>query len=153
MKKNLWKLGKSVDGGDGKNKETEGGGNGSYNYRMFMMFKRKFKINEVEPPKDVKDVFKKFSEGSDLMSTDQFMKFLIEFQGDECKSVSDVESVVERILARRLKEDGNGGVGVVSGAGFLNLDDFYGYLFFDDLNAPIRMQVRYKFTFDLVSSK
>ncbi|CAM8955363.1 unnamed protein product [Rhodiola kirilowii] len=139
MKKSLRKLRKSDDG-DGK----KDAGNGSYNYRMFMMFKRTFKINEVKPPQDVKDVFSKFCEGSDSMSADQFRKFLIQFQGDECRDVSDAERVVDRVLARRHKErdESSGGGGV----GGLSFDDFFGYLFFDDLNAPIHQQVHHDMT-------
>uniref|UniRef100_A0A7N0THN2 Phosphoinositide phospholipase C n=1 Tax=Kalanchoe fedtschenkoi TaxID=63787 RepID=A0A7N0THN2_KALFE len=134
MKKSLRKLTKS---GDGKKE----GVSESYNYRMFLMFKRKFKISDVEPPQDVKDVFSRFSRGSDSMSPDQFRNFLLEFQGDECRSVSEAEHVVERVLARRHKEQDDSG-----SSGSLSLDDFFAYLFFDDLNAPIKMQVHHDMT-------
>ena len=52
------------------------------NYRMCMCFIRKFKIMKAEPLPDIKDAFKKYSEGGSHMTPDQLHHFLLDFQGD-----------------------------------------------------------------------
>lgn len=114
---------------------------GSYNYKMFKCFNRKFKINEVEPPFDVKEAFIRYSERGTHMSADQLRRFLIEVQGEEMRcSLSDAERIIEQVLHRRhhfTKFTRHGG---------LTMDDFFNYLFFDDLNGPIKSQVHHDMT-------
>ncbi|KAL7184301.1 hypothetical protein ACSBR2_026453 [Camellia fascicularis] len=110
----------------------------SLKYSMFG-FSRKYKIREAEPPADVKKVFAKYSEsvsenGSSQMSADQLLRFLIEFQKEEGYTISDAEQIVKR--HRLTKPTGHG----------LCLEDFFHYLFFDDLNGPIKSQVHHDMT-------
>ncbi|KAK9283993.1 hypothetical protein L1049_012251 [Liquidambar formosana] len=117
---------------------------------MFMFFNRKFKINEVEPPVDVKEAFVRYSEGggggggggdgdSTHLSPYQLHQFLVEFQGEERCTVSDAERIVEQVLHRRHHFTHYARRG-------LTLDDFFHYLFFDDLNGPIKSQVHHDMT-------
>ncbi|KAF5931262.1 hypothetical protein HYC85_032135 [Camellia sinensis] len=104
----------------------------SLKYSMFG-FSRKYKIRDAEPPADVKEAFTKYSEsesgnGSSQMSADQLLRFLIEFQKEEGYTISDAEQIVQR--HRVTKPTGHG----------LCLEEFFHYLFFDDLNGPIKSQ-------------
>ncbi|CAL5407477.1 unnamed protein product [Camellia sinensis] len=106
----------------------------SLKYSMFG-FSRKYKIRDAEPPADVKEAFTKYSEsesgnGSSQMSADQLLRFLIEFQKEEGYTISDAEQIVQR--HRVTKPTGHG----------LCLEDFFHYLFFDDLNGPIKSQYK-----------
>ncbi|CAL5404637.1 unnamed protein product [Camellia sinensis] len=110
----------------------------SLKYSMFG-FSRKYKIRDAEPPADVKEAFAKYSEsesgnGSSQMSADQLLRFLIEFQKEEGYTISDAEQIVQR--HRVTKPTGHG----------LCLEDFFHYLFFDDLNGPIKSQVHHDMT-------
>ncbi|XP_028122682.1 phosphoinositide phospholipase C 6-like [Camellia sinensis] len=110
----------------------------SLKYSMFG-FSRKYKIRDAEPPADVKEAFMKYSEsesgnGSSQMSADQLLRFLIEFQKEEGYTISDAEQIVQR--HRVTKPTGHG----------LCLEDFFHYLFFDDLNGPIKSQVHHDMT-------
>ncbi|CAM8961192.1 unnamed protein product [Rhodiola kirilowii] len=115
------------------------GSSSCYNYKMFMCFNRKFKINEVELPDDVKDAFFKYSQGEDILSPDQFYNFLIEHQQEEECSINDAVRVFQDILQRRnhLYQFKNQG---------LTIDDFFYFLFFDDLNGPIKTEVHHDMT-------
>ncbi|XP_058207250.1 phosphoinositide phospholipase C 6 [Rhododendron vialii] len=117
---------------------------GSLNYKMFGCITRKFRIHDAEPPPDVKVAYAKYagSGGSSEMSADQFVRFLAEFQGEEVSSVSDADRIIHNVLDRRhhltAKSTHQG----------LTLDDFFHYLFFDDLNGPIpiKSQVHHDMT-------
>ncbi|XP_059666762.1 phosphoinositide phospholipase C 6 [Cornus florida] len=112
---------------------------GSYNYKMFGYFNRKFKISEAEPPPEVKEAFATYSGGRTHMSAGGLRLFLIEFQGERGCTVSDAERIIGQVLHRRhhLTQFTRRG---------LTLDDFFHYLFFDDLNPPIKSQVHHDMT-------
>jgi phosphatidylinositol phospholipase C delta len=101
----------------------------SYEYKMFG-FSRKFKMGEVGPPADVKEAFSRFAGGGDHMSVDQFLRFLVEHQGEVGCTASDAGRFVERVLHER--HDAKEG---------LSLANFFHFLFLDDLNGPIRSEV------------
>ncbi|KAL6978111.1 phosphoinositide phospholipase C [Sarracenia purpurea var. burkii] len=113
---------------------------GSLNYKMFGCFNRKFRITEAEPPPDVKEAFAQYAgTPSSHMSVDQFLRFLVEFQGEQGCSVSDADRIIRIVLDRRhtvTKYTRHG----------LSLDDFFDFLFFDDLNGPIKLEVPYFYT-------
>ncbi|KAK9282779.1 hypothetical protein L1049_011000 [Liquidambar formosana] len=110
---------------------------GSYVYKVLLLFKRKFKIKEVEPPLDVKEAFARYSESDAHLSADQLRQFLVEFQGEEGCTLSVAEQIVEQVLHRRHH------LAHYKGQGRLTLDDFFHYLFSDDLNGPIKSQVHH----------
>ncbi|OAY57730.1 phosphoinositide phospholipase C 4 [Manihot esculenta] len=101
------------------------------NYRMCMCFIRKFKVVEAGPPPDVKDHFKKYTDGATHMTAEQLRNFLVDVQADSNASIADAEKIIEQILNKRHHI-----------AKFtrhtLTLDDFHHYLFSADLNPPIR---------------
>ncbi|KAF7849661.1 hypothetical protein BT93_L0417 [Corymbia citriodora subsp. variegata] len=114
--------------------------NGSHNYKMFKYFNRKFKITEIEPPQDVKEAFRRFSDGGPHMGKDQLRRFLVEHQGEPSgAAASEAERVVEQALHTRfhLVPDHKQG---------LTLDDFFHYLLRDDLNGPFSCQVHHDMT-------
>ncbi|KAH6777799.1 Phosphoinositide-specific phospholipase C family protein [Perilla frutescens var. frutescens] len=107
---------------------------GSYNYRVFGCFNRKFKISELQAPPDVRAAFIKYAEGADNMAADQLHKFLVEYQGEEGCTTADAEAIIAKVINRRHH------IGRRHG---LTLDDFFDFLFQDDLNAPINSQVHH----------
>ncbi|CAI9762229.1 unnamed protein product [Fraxinus pennsylvanica] len=114
---------------------------GSYNYyKMFGCFNRKFKISEKEPPLDVKEAFLRYSDmgpNEPYMTSDQLLKFLIEYQKEEDSTFSDAERITEQIFQRCHHTAWRPG---------LTLDDFFYFLFQDDLNGPIKPQVHHDMT-------
>lgn len=107
----------------------------SYNYyRMFGCFNRKFKIREREPPPDVRNAFFRYTGKANQMNADQLFRYLVEVQGEEECTIKDAEQIIQNVasrrhhLIRRLNHS-------------LELDDFFFYLFQDDLNGAIKSQV------------
>lgn len=108
---------------------------GSYNYyRVFGCFKRKFKIRELEPPPDVREAFRRYADGADQMTAAQLLKFLVEYQGEEGSTVADAEAIMHKVLRRRHHMGQRYG---------LTLDDFFEFLFQDELNGPINPKVSF----------
>ncbi|KAJ6768144.1 PHOSPHOINOSITIDE-SPECIFIC PHOSPHOLIPASE C FAMILY PROTEIN [Salix koriyanagi] len=107
---------------------------GSYNYKMFNLFNRKFKITEAEPPKDVKKFFPKFSNGGSHMTADQLRRFLVLHQDELDCTLADAQRIVEEVINRRHHLTRYSRYS-------LNLDDFFHFLLYDDLNGPITSQV------------
>ncbi|KAJ9160325.1 hypothetical protein P3X46_025736 [Hevea brasiliensis] len=112
---------------------------GSYNYRMFNLFNRKFKITEAEPPNDVKEAFAKFSGGQRYIGVDQFRKFLVLHQDMVDCTLADAQRMVEDFINKRHHASKCTSLG-------LNLEDFFHFLLFDDLNGPIIPQVHHDMT-------
>ncbi|XP_077245596.1 phosphoinositide phospholipase C 2-like isoform X2 [Tasmannia lanceolata] len=107
-------------------------------YKICMCFTRKFRWNEAQPPADVKQAFESFSGGADLMTSDQLLRFLVEWQGDAGAMISDADSVIQHIWLRR--HFGK------FWKPLLTLQDFHHYLFCTDLNPPIKSQVHQDMT-------
>ncbi|CAI0415841.1 unnamed protein product [Linum tenue] len=128
----------------GKNKKAEypsaddnnDDGKGSYNYKMFSVFNRKFKITEPEPPADVQNLFAEYSEGRQEMTANQFRSFLTDHQSEHDCTLEEAERLVAEILQRRHHSTAY----VDNG---LKLDDFFEFLLSDDLNGPINKQVHH----------
>ncbi|XP_024990257.1 phosphoinositide phospholipase C 6-like isoform X2 [Cynara cardunculus var. scolymus] len=108
---------------------------GNYNYyKMFGCFNRKFKISEMGPPPDVIDVFQSYSMGESEMLPDTFLRFLIEFQGEESTTMEDAQDIMDRILNHSRSH--------LTRYAF-NIHDFFHYLLLDDLNGPIQTKVHH----------
>ncbi|PNT17379.1 hypothetical protein POPTR_010G188900v4 [Populus trichocarpa] len=112
---------------------------GSYNYKMFNLFNRKFKITEAEPPKDVKQVFSKFSDGGSHMMADQLRRFLVLHQDELHCTLAEAKKIMEEVINRRHHL-------TRYSRHSLNLDDFFHFLLYDDLNGPITSQVHHDMT-------
>ena len=127
----------------GKEKKTESHSNGSYNYKMFKCFNRKFKINEVQPTNDVRDAFCKFSVGgggdgdrsSGVMGAEQLCSFLDDHHVHSVTTVAEAQRLIDEVIRRRHH------VTRFTRHG-LDLDDFFNFLFYDDLNPPIKSHVK-----------
>ena len=104
-----------------------------HNYKMFMCFNRKFKINDTRPPFDVVEAFTIYSEKNAHMNQSQLRRFMIEFQGEDLTE-DESNCLLNEILRRRrhltkfTKHQ-------------LSLEDFFFFLFSDDLNSPLNTQV------------
>ncbi|KAF9674607.1 hypothetical protein SADUNF_Sadunf10G0144600 [Salix dunnii] len=106
---------------------------GSYNYKMFSLFNRKFKITEAEPPKDVKQVFYKFSDGGPHMMADQLQRFLVLNREELDCTLEEAEKIMEEVINRRHH---------LTRHSRLSLNDFFHFLLYDDLNGSITSQVK-----------
>lgn len=105
---------------------------GSYDYYKMFGFNRKFKISDRSPPADVIDAFSFCTNRSKEMSPDQFRRFLIEFQGEHGVTVDDAKLIMEQVLHQFRPK---------FSLCCFTLDDFFKYLFMDDLNGPVTTQV------------
>ncbi|CAI9273748.1 unnamed protein product [Lactuca saligna] len=110
---------------------------GSYDYYKVLGFNRKFKITERRPPPDVIDAFSLCTNMESEMSPYQFRRFLIEFQGEEEVAIDDAKQKMEQALHHFRPN--------FTGCSF-TIDDFFKYLFLDDLNGPITSQVHHDMT-------
>ncbi|XP_076939128.1 phosphoinositide phospholipase C 6-like isoform X5 [Bidens hawaiensis] len=104
---------------------------------MFGCFERKFKITELGPPPDVIDVFNTYTNGELEMSPHRFLRFLVEFQGDEGITIQDVERIMDRVLEPS-RADLTRYV--------FTVNDLFTYLLLDDINGPIKTQVHHDMT-------
>lgn len=101
---------------------------------MRLCFSDKLRMNRGAPPLDVVTAFMAYTEGGNHMTAEQLCRFLVEAQGETEVLVSDAEKIIERVTCVRhhitkfLRHT-------------LNLDDFFGFLFSDDLNHPIVSKV------------
>ncbi|CAN7067298.1 unnamed protein product [Brassica rapa subsp. trilocularis] len=103
-------------------------------YKMGLCFSDKLRMNRESPPPDVVRVFLEYTEGGNHMTAEQLCRFLVQVQGETEVLVSDAEKIIERITNERhhitkfLRHS-------------LNLDDFFSFLFSDDLNHPVVSKV------------
>ncbi|KAH7285806.1 hypothetical protein KP509_33G046900 [Ceratopteris richardii] len=95
---------------------------------------RKFVLDQ-SPPKDVVDLFKKYSE-RDVMRAEHLQKFLLEVQGEQI-SETEAEALVIHLL------DEKGSVWDKLSKPKLNLETFFNYLFDVTKNLPITTEVHH----------
>ncbi|KAI3517432.1 hypothetical protein L1887_16646 [Cichorium endivia] len=111
---------------------------GNYNYyKMFGCFNRKFKISDLGPPQDVIDVFRSYTMDESEMLPDNFLRFLIEFQGEEGITIEDAQQIMDRVLefsSSHLTRY------------VFTVNDFFQYLLLDDINGPLKTQVHHDMT-------
>ncbi|KAJ7963984.1 Phosphoinositide phospholipase C [Quillaja saponaria] len=126
---------------------------GTYNYKMFKCFNRKFKINEIGPPPDLKEAFSLFSGRRDNMSAYQLLRFLVEHQGEVDYKLSDTERIVEEVLQLKRQQDtrnttttANATAQIQPKGQTLSLDDFFHFLFIDHYNGPMESHVHHDMT-------
>ncbi|XP_019226762.1 PREDICTED: phosphoinositide phospholipase C 6-like isoform X2 [Nicotiana attenuata] len=112
---------------------------GSYNYyKVLGCFNRKFKISETGPPPDVRDAFSLYAEKGTHMTADQLARFLVEYQGENGCTINDAQQIIQQVFNRRHHL-----TKYTRHASSLELEDFFYYLFQDDLNGPIISQVHH----------
>jgi len=105
-----------------------------------MCFTRKFKANEKQPPFDVVEAFAMYTDKGTQMNVAQLRRFLVEFQAEDPGVVTEAHAVrlVEDIVQRRRHLSH----GKTTKKGLsLTIDDFFYFLFNDDLNGPLNTQV------------
>ncbi|KAK8940047.1 Phosphoinositide phospholipase C 4 [Platanthera guangdongensis] len=109
---------------------------GSYKYCI--CFTRKFKWDEAQPPPAVKAAFNSLADDGSHMGPEQLRRFLVETQGDAGATVADAERIIEQI--RKLRNRIH--LGKISRP-ILTLEDFYYYLFSDELNPAFQSQIHH----------
>lgn len=95
-------------------------------FKVCFCFKRIFRFRMAEPPNDVMELFKNYSDNSTIMTVDQLQKFLNEFQGETNVSKEDAQNIVNTQLNIFQRNKG------------LHLDAFFRYLLGDLNPAHIR---------------
>ncbi|KAJ7964193.1 Phosphoinositide phospholipase C [Quillaja saponaria] len=109
-------------------------------YRICVCFTRRFQGVEVDPPLDVREIFKKYAQGGSHLTADQLRRFLVEVQGGgDCISVNDAQGIVDQVLQKRH-------LITKFARHTLTLDDFHHYLFSPEFNPPIGSQVHQDMT-------
>ncbi|KAI4306829.1 hypothetical protein L6164_030074 [Bauhinia variegata] len=116
---------------------------GTYNYKMFKCFNRKFTFTLPGPPPDVKEAFSKFSSGSNYMSADQLWRFLVLHQGEVNCTLPDCDRIVDKALELRKQNYDYNEDHSMGGGGGLTLDEFFHFLFHNDLNNPLKSHVHH----------
>uniref|UniRef100_M1AVA0 Phosphoinositide phospholipase C n=1 Tax=Solanum tuberosum TaxID=4113 RepID=M1AVA0_SOLTU len=112
---------------------------GSYNYyKVLGCFNRKFKISETGPPPDVSNAFSLYTEKGSHMTGDQLGRFMVDYQGEKECTINDAEQIIQEVVNRRHHL-----TKYTKNAHSFELEDFFYYLFQDDLNAPIKSQVHH----------
>lgn len=65
-------------------------------FKVCLCWRRIFKTRVVEPPPDVQELFYRFSP-SGMMTVDQLLKFLVEFQGEKGATKEDAHSIFDSL--------------------------------------------------------
>ncbi|KAJ3680874.1 hypothetical protein LUZ60_015363 [Juncus effusus] len=113
-------------------------------------FTRKFKNGEIQPVEDVRAAFEAYADGvgsggGSTMSSEGFRRFLMDQQGEKGISLAEAGKLMDRVHAE--KEVGGatkhliGRIVKASSSVFFTIDDFYHFLFLDDVNPPINQAV------------
>ncbi|OMO50110.1 C2 calcium-dependent membrane targeting [Corchorus capsularis] len=91
-------------------------------YRVCFCFRRRFRLAVSEAPEDIKKLFNQYSENG-FMSVDGLQRFLVEVQKEEKATREDAQKIIDSVKHFHRKG--------------LNLEGFFKYLFFGDINPPL----------------
>ncbi|XP_024973792.1 phosphoinositide phospholipase C 2-like [Cynara cardunculus var. scolymus] len=97
-------------------------------YKFCCCFRRRFKLGEVEPPADIKELFSRYSENG-IMTAEHLQRFMAEVQGDDEVTTEEAQAAVDSTI-KELKHL------PIFHRRVLNLDAFFRYLF-GDCNPPL----------------
>ncbi|GAU43804.1 hypothetical protein TSUD_247930 [Trifolium subterraneum] len=115
----------------------------TYNkYKSFLFFIKKYKLTELVPPEDLKEVFSKFAGGGSHMSVEQLYRFLIEHQGEENFTLSDSEKIVDKVLQLRRTHQETVHVDQYRETE-ITLDDIFRFFLLDEFNGPLKTEVHH----------
>jgi len=95
---------------------------------------KKGKVDKEEPLFDLKEAFSKYAYGENHMSKDQLHRFMVEYQGEQNCTLSDLEPIIEKVLKMESSHTETGIAG-------LSLDDFINFMLLDDFNGPLKDEV------------
>ncbi|URD88639.1 phospholipase C [Musa troglodytarum] len=110
-------------------------------YTCCLCFTRRFRSSEAQPPADVRAAFETYAEGAAHMTADQLRSFMSEAQGGDGADAT-AERVMEQALLLRQRQPL---LGKLAKPAF-TVDDFYNYLFSEELNPPLGSQVHQDMT-------
>ncbi|KAF3454248.1 hypothetical protein FNV43_RR04695 [Rhamnella rubrinervis] len=92
-------------------------------FKVCFCFTRRFKFRTAEPPNDVKELFKRYSDSGTIMTVDGLLLFLNEVQGETNVSKEDAQNILNTQFNIFQRNKG------------FHLDAFFKYLL-GDLNLP-----------------
>ncbi|KAI4988640.1 hypothetical protein ZWY2020_035880 [Hordeum vulgare] len=101
-------------------------------YKCCIFFPRRFTLPNATTPEDVSMLFSRFSGGTHYMGVDELRRYLVatgDIDGDDGMTVA--ERIVDRVLHGRSHTPR-------CWKPALTVDDFYNFLFSENLNPPIR---------------
>ncbi|PKA62680.1 Phosphoinositide phospholipase C 6 [Apostasia shenzhenica] len=110
-------------------------------YKYCLCFTRKFRWNDAEPPADVKAAFAAISDGGAQIGPQQLRRFLAETQRETAATDAYAERIIEQIRQQRHRQ-----LLTKVARPLISVEDFYQYLFSDELNPPIKSQVHHDMT-------
>lgn len=115
-------------------------------------FTRKFKIDEIQPPDDVRRAFETYADGvggggGPTISADGLRRFLVESQGEKRISTAEVARLMEKLRGGDATGPKHYLEKIVkpSGSNFLTIEEFYHFLFSPAINPPIKHEVSFSF--------
>ncbi|KAK4277831.1 hypothetical protein QN277_015765 [Acacia crassicarpa] len=120
-----------------------------YNNYKLVVINRKYKSNDLVPPRDLKETFCKFAGGGgSRMSVDQFRCFLVEHQGHVDITLSESEQIVNKILKARngSNDEAHWSAGDdhrTKQQRELTLDVVFHFLLLNDFNDPLKSEVHH----------
>ncbi|XP_042392353.1 phosphoinositide phospholipase C 2-like isoform X1 [Zingiber officinale] len=106
-------------------------------YKCCICFTRKFASSAVAPPSDVRDAFAAYAGEAAYMGPDQLRRFLAEEQGEADATLADADRIIERLRGRHHH------LSAALARPGITLEDFFHFLFADDLNPPLVPQVHH----------
>lgn len=114
----------------------------TYNkYKWLLFFTRKYKMNDLVPPLDIKEAFSKIADGGSRIAADQLRLFLSEHQGHVDCTLSESEQIVEKVLKVRRGNHETTDDDQNEEQHGLTLEDLFYFLLFDDYNSPLKAEV------------
>ncbi|XP_057441798.1 phosphoinositide phospholipase C 6-like isoform X2 [Lotus japonicus] len=113
-----------------------------HKYKSFLFFIRKYKVTELVPPEDLKEVFSEFTGGGTRMSFEQLHRFLVEHQGEKDCTLLDSEEIIDKVLQVRRPHEESGNIDE-NGEQGVTLDEIFHFLLHDDFNSPLKTEVHH----------
>lgn len=117
----------------------------TYNkYKRVLFFIKKYKVTELVPPEDLREIFSEFAGGGSYMSTEQLHRFLVEHQGEENFTLLDTEKIVDKVWQLRRTQQETVHVDQHRERK-IALDDIFQFLLLDDFNGPSKTEVKHSY--------
>ncbi|XP_020212939.1 phosphoinositide phospholipase C 6-like isoform X2 [Cajanus cajan] len=115
--------------------------------KMLNFLAKKGEVNKAETPLDLKEAFYEFARGGNHMKKDQLLRFMVEHQGENIRTIEDLDKIVEKFSqvgssSSSPKTCPTRIVDLYNKQG-LSLNDFIDFLLLHDFNGPLKDEVHH----------